>query len=85
MIIHITVLEADPEAYKSDPPTPSRLPHRFCACYDPFWKPEIFGKKYSLKAFGNSREEAIESLKGQITEVMKRERILTIQDVELEI
>jgi hypothetical protein len=85
MFIHITVLEADLEAYKSDPPTPSGLPHRFCACYNPFWLPEVFGKRYIMKAFGDSREEAIESLKSEITKVMKHERLLAIRDVELEI
>jgi len=85
MFIHITVIEADLEAYKSDPPTPSGLPPRFCACYNPFWLPEVFGRKYILKAFGNSKEEAIETLKSEITEVMKRERILSFRDATIEI
>lgn len=85
MFIHITVLETDLEAYKSDPPTPSGLPPRFCACYIPFWLTEVLGKRYIMKAFGDSREEAIESLKSKITRVMKHKRLLVIHDVEIEI
>ena len=86
MHLQITVLEVNYEAYKSDPPTPSGLPRRFCACYYPFWKPEnSYQKRYPLKAFGNTEEEATLGLKEQIREIMKRERIQDIKEVPLEL
>jgi hypothetical protein len=85
MPFQVTILEVDLDAYKADPPTPSGLPPRFCACCDPFWIPKSFREKYILKAFGDTEEAAILALKTELRKIMRYERIRSLNEVEVDL